>query len=318
MVCKWFLENDFTSKPLLKRVWRWNDWPGRKHGDAGIDLVAEDHDGKLWAIQAKAYDSAYSISKKDVDRFVAESSRKIFTHRLLIGTTDKRNSRATKLMDELGIPFIGLTQLRDTDDYLDWPATPQALRPSKPVKPKKPHDYQRAAIREVVKGFGTADRGQLIMAWGTGKTLTAWFIHEKLASKRTLVLVPSLSLLKQTMREWQTANPKLSFAALPVCSDESVGDLGEDAAVSHTSDLGVPATTDPQVIAEFLRKRSGPRVLFSTDQSSPQIAKAFTPGRVPAFDPVIADGAHRVAGPVSSDFGTFLDPEAIKASAGGS
>lgn len=109
----------------------------------------------------------------------------------------------------------------------------------------------------MVKGFTTADRGQLIMAWGTGKTLTAWFIREKLAAVRTLVLVPSLSLLKQTIREWQTANPQKPFAALPVCSDETVGSLGEDAAVSPISDLGVPVTTDPDVIAEFLRKRNG-------------------------------------------------------------
>lgn len=313
LVCKWFLENDPTYQPLLRRVWLWDNWPGRKGNDAGIDLVAEDHDRKLWAIQAKAYDPSYSISKRDIDKFVAESSRKIFTHRLLIGTTDKRHHIATRLMDDLGIPFIGLTKLREADDYLDWPATPEALKPSKPAKTKKPHDYQKTAITDVVKGFKSADRGQLIMACGTGKTLTAWFITEKLAAERTLVLVPSLSLLKQTMREWQTANPKKPFAALPVCSDETVGSLGEDAAVSHTSDLGVPVTTDPEVIAEFLRKRSGPRVVFSTYQSSPQIAEAFKLGRVPAFDVVIADEAHRVAGPVSSDFGTVLDPAAIKA-----
>ena len=312
-VCKWFLENDPTYQPLLKRVWLWNEWPGRKNIDAGIDLVAEDHDGKLWAIQAKAYDPAYSISKKDVDKFVAESSRETFTHRLLIGTTDKRHHLATGLMDDLDIPFLGLTRLREADDYLDWPATPDVLRPSKPHKPKKPHDYQQEAIRDVVKGFKTADRGQLIMACGTGKTLTAWFINEKLAAERTLVLVPSLSLLKDMMREWQTANPKKPFATLPVCSDETVGSLGEDAAVSQISDLGVPVTTDPQEIAAFLRKRSGPRVVFCTYHSSPQIAEAFRLGRVPAFDLVIADEAHRVAGPVSSDFATVLEPEAIKA-----
>ena len=314
LVCQWFLENDPTYQPLLRRVWLRNEWPGRANDiDAGIDLVAEDHDGKLWAIQAKAYDPANSISKHDIDKFVAESSRKTFTHRLLIGTTDKRHHIATRLMDDLGIPFIGLTQLREADDHLDWPATPAALRPAKPLKPKKPWDYQKAAIKDVVKGFTSADRGQLIMACGTGKTLTAWFITDKIAADRTLVLVPSLSLLKQTMREWQIANPKKPFAALPVCSDETVGSLGEDAAVSHTSDLGVPVTTDPQVIAEFLRKRSGPRVVFSTYQSSPQIAAAFALGRVPAFDLVIADEAHRVAGPVSSDFATVLDPKAIPA-----
>ena len=159
-------------------------------------------------------------------------------------------------------------------------------------------------------GFKNADRGQLIMACGTGKTLTSLFIKEKLAAQRTLVLVPSLSLLKQTMRVW-FANRRDEFAALPVCSDATVS-RDDDAAVMYTSDLGVPVTTDAAEIAAFLRKR-GQRVVFSTYQSSPQIAEAFKLGRVPAFDLVIADEAHRCAGPVSSDFATVLDPVKIKA-----
>ena len=40
------------------------------------------------------------------------------------------------------------------------------------------------------------------MACGTGKTLTSLWIKEALNAKRTLVLVPSLGLLSQTLREW--------------------------------------------------------------------------------------------------------------------
>ena len=50
-VCKWFLPNDPTCKSTLRKVWLWKEWTGRWGGDAGIDLVAEDHDGRLWAIQ---------------------------------------------------------------------------------------------------------------------------------------------------------------------------------------------------------------------------------------------------------------------------
>ena len=312
-VCKWFLENDPVYAHELKSVWLWNDWPGRWGGDAGIDLVAEDRNGDLWAVQAKAYDAKYRVSKKDVDKFLSESGRKVFAYRMLIATTDliDRTGERTIQQQEKRSSFFRLNDLRAA--AVDWPTSPAQLRPAKRRRPAKPWQHQAAAIRDVLKGFKTSERGQLIMACGTGKTLTAWFIREKLAAERTLVLVPSLSLLKQTMREWQTANPKKPFDTLPVCSDETVGGLGEDASVSHTSDLGVPVTTDPEVIAEFLRKRSGPRVVFSTYQSSPQIAAAFALGRVPAFDLVIADEAHRVAGPVSSDFGTVLDPTAIKA-----
>lgn len=165
-------------------------------------------------------------------------------------------------------------------------------------------------MKNVVKGFDSHDRGQMIMACGTGKTLAALFITEKLAADRTLVLVPSLSLLAQTLREW-TANTKTGFDFLPVCSDETVAE--PDAVVANTSDLGFPVTTKPQEIAAFLRRRSARRVVFATYQSSPEIAKAFRLGRVPPFDLVIADEAHRCAGPVSSDFATILDAEEIKA-----
>jgi predicted helicase len=54
-------------------------------------------------------------------------------------------------------------------------------------------------------------------------------------------------------------------------------------------------------------------VVFSTYQSSPQVAAAFAVSRVPAFDVVITDEAHRVAGIESSAFGAVLDETAIKA-----
>jgi len=37
----------------------------------GIDLVAEEDEGKAWAIQSRAYDPAYNISKRDVGKLVA-------------------------------------------------------------------------------------------------------------------------------------------------------------------------------------------------------------------------------------------------------
>ena len=70
---------------------------------------------------------------------------------------------------------------------------------------RRPLPHQRKAVNAVVKGYRTADRGQLMMACGTGKTLAACFLAEKLAARRVLVLVPSLSLLAQTLREWGTA-----------------------------------------------------------------------------------------------------------------
>ena len=85
-ICKWFLENDPEYKREIKRVWLWDDWPGRWGRDKGIDLVAEGFDGKIWAIQSKAYALNHSVTKNDIDRFLSESSRKIISYRLLIAT----------------------------------------------------------------------------------------------------------------------------------------------------------------------------------------------------------------------------------------
>ena len=105
-----------------------------------------------------------------------------------------------------------------------WPASPDDLRPRRPAR-KKPFPHVQEAIRATVKGFKGTDRGQLLMACGTGKTLAAMWIAERLDSKRTLILVPSLSLLAQTLREW-SANATKPFDYLAVCSDETVAGRG--------------------------------------------------------------------------------------------
>ncbi|MBS9532627.1 Helicase associated domain protein [Mycobacterium sp. M1] len=309
-VCRWFLSNDPTYKSALRKVWLWDEWPGRWGIDAGIDLVAEDHAGKLWAIQSKAYAAGNAVTKEDVNTFLSESARAQISYRLLIATTDRIGSTAQRTIDDQEKPvgFVGLADLLTAE--LDWPESLADLRPAQPLEPAKPRDYQREAIDAVIAGFGTADRGQLIMACGTGKTLTAQFIAGELNAARTLVLVPSLSLLKQTMRVWQ-ANSASGFEVLPVCSDATVG-RDEDAPITRASELGVPVTTDPTDIAAFLRE-PGPRVVFSSYQSSPRIAAAQALADVPGFDLVIADEAHRCAGPVSSEFATVLDGAAIRA-----
>ncbi|WP_263998778.1 DEAD/DEAH box helicase [Mycobacterium yunnanensis] len=308
-ICQWFLTNDPVYAAQLRQVWLWDEWPRRWGIDAGIDLVAEDHDGHLWAIQAKAYDPAYRVTKRDVNKFLAEAGRPIFSFRLLIATTNLIDKIAERTIQGQGTAsFLNLSALEAAQ--VDWPSSPSRLTVAKPVKPKKPRPHQRDAIRDVLKGFQSADRGQLIMACGTGKTLAALFIKEKLDAERTLILLPSLSLLKQTLREW-TANKTTGFEFQAVCSDDTV--VGDDVALAHASDLGLPVTTDPAEIAGFLRRRSGRRVVFATYQSSPQVAKAFALGRVPKFDLVVADEAHRCAGPVSSDFATVLDVAKIRA-----
>ena len=313
-ICQWYLQNDPSY--AFKDVWLWKEWPDRwKQDEAGIDLVARTRDGELWAIQAKHY--AGKIPKDEIHGFLSESARKnaagkpLFAYRLLIGTpatTEPFSRHAQDLVAGSYIPVGVVDRAVLETAPLDWPSSPSDLR-RRPLSPKQPRPYQNEAINDVVEGFRDADRGQLIMACGLGKTLIALFIADKLGAERSLVLLPSLSLLDQTMREW-TASRTADFDYRLVCSDTTAG--GEDAAMEHTSNLGHPPMTDPVKIAEFLR-RPGRRVVFSTYQSSPEVAAAFRLGGLPAFDLAVADEAHRCAGPVASMFATILDGEKIPA-----
>ena len=305
-LCGWFLRNDPVYSAQLSRVWLWRDWPGRWGDDeAGIDLVAETRDGKLWAIQAKAYDPAYSVKKSDVDSFLSESARAEFSYRLLIATTNNLARLAERAMRAQEKP-AGQLLLHDLERAeVAWPPSIADLRSVAP-KRKEPRAHQLEAIDAIVAGCAEADRGQVIMACGTGKTLVALWAAEHLKAERTLVLVPSLSLLRQTIQEW-LVNSSREVEILPVCSDDTVRD--HDQVVASVAALGFPATGDPQTVREFL-ERPGPRVVFSTYQSSPVVASALESAGID-FDMAVADEAHRCAGHAASDFATILDDDQI-------
>ena len=192
---------------------------------------------------------------------------------------------------------------------ISWPRSLKSLKPAKRER-FGPRAHQKRAIADVVEGFESHERGQLIMACGTGKTLTALWIAEALQAERTLVLVPSLSLLRQTLVEWsaQTCGP---FAFKAVCSDESVKP-SDDEMVSSVMDIGESVTTNHEEIAFFLR-RKGRRVVFATYQSSPAIAAAQAFSTVPSFDLAVCDEAHRTAGAGDGAFSTVLDAVKIRA-----
>jgi superfamily II DNA or RNA helicase len=139
--------------------------------------------------------------------------------------------------------------------------------------------------------------------------LTALWITEALEPSTTLVLVPSLSLLSQTLSEWaKNANSKWDY--LCVCSDETVN-KSDDSPISTTDELPFDVTTKPADIAAFLERR-GRKIIFSTYQSSAQVAKAQKAAGK-KFDLVICDEAHRLTGKNDAEFATALDDTKIPA-----
>jgi len=159
-ICKWYLENDPKYRLELKKVWLWNEWPGRWGPDAGIDLVAQTYDKKIWAIQAKAYTPTHYITKADVDTFLSESSRAVFSYRLLVATTNfiGRTAERTLHDQEKAVGRVLLSDLEKSE--VEWPELPQRLV-AKPHKRKKPLPHQKKATYDMCKGFSDNDRGQV-------------------------------------------------------------------------------------------------------------------------------------------------------------
>ncbi|WP_208438971.1 DEAD/DEAH box helicase family protein, partial [Bartonella grahamii] len=134
-------------------------------------------------------------------------------------------------------------------------------------------DQPQEALKAVFVGLKEAGHGRLVVACRTGKSITSLKIAEALAGqgKRVLILVPSLSLMSQTIRDWtaDTAIPLRSFA---VCSDTQVGirrKVQDDAAELAVSDPALPATTDSQKLGEQANKTSSDAlpVVFATYHS---------------------------------------------------
>ena len=119
---------------MLNQVWLWDDWPGRTGPDTGIDLVAEDRQGYLWAIQAKAYNPDHSVTKHDMDSFLSASSTAEFSFRLLIATTDRIGANATRTVKDQEKP-VHLHMRTDLEHAeVEWPVDPSVFRAPRPPK----------------------------------------------------------------------------------------------------------------------------------------------------------------------------------------
>lgn len=301
-----YLKNEPTYKALYQNVWLLADVPdeyGISKKDTGIDIVAQQKNGDLVAIQAKFY--THKVGKDAINSFVAELGKSYYQRGLIISTVDEWNSNARETIEEneKGIEIIGLSDLRNSQ--IDW-AQFNFERPEKVAikKPKQLRGYQQTAKENALNHFKEHERGQLIMAPGTGKTFTSLKIAEALAAEqektfKVLYLVPSIQLLTQTLRGWNN-DTELTMTSMAVTSDRDASrgtDGNEDI---KAADIGYPATTSSQKILQNWHdfEKGNPTdlvVIFSTYQSIDVIGEAQKQG-LPEFDFIISDEAHRTTG----------------------
>lgn len=299
----------------FKKVYRQNEIPpslGERLGypgvaDLGIDGLAVSRDGKITAYQAKfRRDRTNTPSLRELSTFFTMSDkadwRLVITNANGLPASINDRTRQGRVLvdrlDQLGPDFFDRLKVYLTDSRVHPPAK------------KTPHETQQEAINSAIIHFRKNSRGQLILPCGTGKTLAAMWIAENLGGTRILVMVPSLALMSQTLREWAANTVLRPFRYLCLCSDTTV-DLGNDSPIEHLYEMDIQVTTDSGIVSDFLRKEPNtPSVLFCTYQSSKVLSEA-TLKTGTSFDTGIFDEAHRTTGTSAGVWNIALNDEKV-------
>lgn len=287
------LTHDRHYKNRFDRVWLWRDWARERRvkervgtgQDLGIDIVARERvSGELCAVQCKCYADDTTLDTSEVNSFITAGVGEMKNY-ILACTGPISKAALTRLRG-------AHCQIMTKDDLryrFDWDAYPRRIVPP---PPKRLKPYQKKALNDVVTGFAGSDRGKLIMACGTGKTLVSLHAAERLAGKGGVVLylVPSISLILQSMREWSD-NANMPHYYMAVCSDTTVRNTEQ----GTLTELEAPASTDPKALKERVDRmgKDSLNVIFSTYHSVEVVEKAMA-GR--QLDLVLCDEAHRTAG----------------------
>ncbi|MYB29486.1 MAG: DEAD/DEAH box helicase [Cenarchaeum sp. SB0663_bin_5] len=275
--------------------------------DRGIDIIAYDGFGEPYAIQCKFLADGTSLHYEgNVTNLWVESEVKNIKNRIIV-TTGEPTKTLVKQCAETGVTIIRRTDLETSK--IKWDIDPKKITQNATL-PLRP--YQETAYNKVIRGFQNNSRGQLIMACGTGKTLTSLRIAEEMVGKdkTVLYLVPSISLIKQTYNAW-AENFNIPQQTIIVCSDKTAGNPEDISITGLTSGI---VTTDPNKLRNNFQKlkndKKSMRVIFSTYQSADVVQEAF---HDVVFDLIIFDEAHRTAGSGKKAFTLAHDDENISA-----
>jgi superfamily II DNA or RNA helicase len=318
-LCAAFLRTDPRYVAELKAVWLRHEVPpaiakrlNLPSTDEGIDGIAQTHDGDFWSFQCKFLSNPRStLTKNDLDGF----SHLSLTHckgitKALVLHTSAAPIRKHKI---LGISEVGLREFEWLDED-GWAAIRAAVGKSGHSvvahKPRDPRPHQEAAVVAITAHLQTHDRGRVIMACGSGKSLVGFWVQAAMGAKQVVVAVPSLSLLNQTLKEWATEwsarGERVRYTA--ICGDESAADIG-DSFVGHAYELGIDTYTDEDKISERLKALRGEHhVVFTTYQSSHRLATAAKAAKH-TFDLAILDEAHKTVVERGGRYATLLDPK---------
>lgn len=275
--------------------------------DSGIDGVFILKDGKFCAYQVKFRTHRVIPSYAELSKFWVEAKKANYHYTIancyyVTKLASKNEKHLSILVDE----FDNL----DADFFENLYEFVTEKKVKKAIA--RPEKYQEKMIDDCVRGLKANDRGKLLAACGTGKTLTSLWINQKLKTKKVLFLAPSLALIKQTLESWAN-NTTEKFSYICVCSDKSVSEDIDEGDI-EIGDFNYPVTTNSEDIVHYLsNKNEGMSLVFATYQSLKVISDSMNVLPDFSFDLTIFDEAHRTAGSKTSQlFSLALHDEFVK------
>ena len=206
---QYYFNLDPSLSSYYDSVWLLSELPEKERAylgipsqDLGIDLIAKKGE-EYHAIQCKYHtDKNSSVTFNEVSTFISMLEGNPKLSRGYICSTATSTSKNLNKVKTKPLAHI----LHDTWDNLDenFFEKVKALELGKKISPDRPltpRPHQEKALKDAVNYFETEnqERGKLIFPCGAGKSLTGFWITQRLRSKATLIAVPSLSLVKQTL-----------------------------------------------------------------------------------------------------------------------
>jgi superfamily II DNA or RNA helicase len=303
-----------TEKDNYRNVWLFEDTPleVRKklnlgNQDYGVDLILQDLEDQYFVVQCKYKNDETSKLNWSADKIAnlfafcpSADGYIVFSNAIDLDQVSKtRHDNFT---------FYGVANLNEIDK--DTLCSIYSLLTENHLTERKlfnPLPHQEIAIQECAQWFteGKESRGQLILPCGAGKTFTALWIKERIESKNTLVLVPSLALLRQIKNEWSKQR-KSVYQYLCVCSETDIDKDATDTLVTHTYEVDTRVTTNAEHVKSFLSKPFDEKVIFSSYHSLPVVAEAIKDSNF-EFDLTFCDEAHKTAGVGKNKFSLVHD-----------
>jgi predicted helicase len=276
---------------------------GISHRDLGVDQIITTINGEIWAVQNKGRASADgSVKLEEMSNFVLAAKAVPGVKRLLLVTSGRGLTANAAQINRESDSRVVVLNLEWLEKATTYPKTLKDLRKNSGeaveiLPPYVLRDDQLTAVHNISRQLRKHAETQFIAACGSGKTVTSHAIATALGAKNIVFFVPSLGLMRQTIRSWRRQMGATGMHAIAVCSDNTVGDNKDDHAVWNDEDIPCEVVRDSEQVAEYIKSHTGPEqtapvVVFVTYHSDHRVIDAQHLYGAPEFDFAFMDEAH--------------------------